>query len=155
MCYAGEINLYHTPTLCVPESWNWATACIGAVLERRQAWAEKEVKLQTDLMRASANPTGESGNKVALQSYAVLDQESWHFIPPIAELLNAGCPRQLSATKTESDHFSYWTFRTSKEKWEANLHAPKKCLNPMFKRKNETKSIHLFLVYIMRIISTK
>lgn len=114
-------------------------------------------------MKDLANPTRRSGNKMVLQSCAVLDQENWTFIPPVDELVNAYYVKgmwpqaqQLPTSKTEvtADHSSYCFHSTLRRNWTADLHSLTKCLNQMFKVKGQIKSIHLLFMYVMRIIST-
>lgn len=65
-------------------------SCIAAVPGKKHNTGQRKMsKWNADPMKDLANPTRRSGNKMVLQSYAVLDQENWSFILSVDELLNA------------------------------------------------------------------
>lgn len=107
--------------------------------------------------RGGLTGLGRERSQTAVQT--ALDQENWNFIPPIDELLNAGCPRKgcdlrqnislLLTQKLTADHSSDCTHSTMKSlfwllhNWAAIPYELTKYLNPMFKSKDQTKSVHL------------
>lgn len=85
------------------KSWNWAIPCVAAVLERRQTGLGREKSsCTTELMIDAVSPKRIPGNKMVLQSYTMLDQENWNFIPPTDKLLNAHCPKKECDLKPSS-----------------------------------------------------
>lgn len=96
----------HAPSLCVPKWWNCSLQLYCSFARKKtQCWTEKEVKLQYRSNTDLANPTRRSRHKMVLQSYTVLDQENWNFIPLVNKLLSADCvERHVTLGKTTLCH---------------------------------------------------
>lgn len=77
-------------------------SCVAAVPGKKHSNGQrKKSKWNTDPMKELANPIRRSGNKMVLQSYAVLDQENWNFIPLVDGVTECIlCGRDVTVGKT-------------------------------------------------------